>query len=50
VIASLKDFLRRESGKSSVVLCEQFVLSKHRVVRVSNYVRVELEFAVGELE
>jgi hypothetical protein len=50
LIASLKDFLRHENGKCSVMLCSQFILNNHKVVKKNNYVKIDLDFALGDLE
>ncbi len=42
LIASLKELLRNDSGRNSVVLGEQFALVKHQVTRVCSSVVVEL--------
>ena len=42
--------MREESGKPSVLVREQFVLSNHKVVKTNNYIIIDLIFAVSLLE
>ena len=50
VVACLRSFLREENGKPSVLVREQFVLSNHKVVKTSNYIIIDLVFAISLLE
>lgn len=50
LVACLREFLREESGKASVLVKEQFVLSNHKVVNVNNYILIDLVFAVELLD
>lgn len=45
VIASIKELLRNEEGHSSAVLSGQFMLMQHRIVKVGNSVKIEMQFS-----
>lgn len=50
LVACLREFLRQENGKASVLVKEQFVLSNHQIVKVNNCVLIDLVFAVSLFE
>jgi hypothetical protein len=49
-VACLREFLRQENGKASLLVREQFVLSNHKVVKVNNSILIDLLFSVSLLE
>ena len=50
VVACLQGFLREQNGKLSVMVGEQFTLFNHKVVKVNNYILIDLMFAVSLLQ